>query len=77
MKIIVLPGDGIGAETVSVAVEALETPVVKASSSVIGGKLPLHVSLSSDGTVDFDKDPLQYEWTVVAESGGNKKVYNE
>lgn len=51
-------------------------PVVKASVDRIAGALPLKVQLSSEGTVDYDKDRLSYEWTVISKKG-EKQVFNE
>lgn len=44
-------------------------PVVKASANKLAGALPLTIQLSSEGTVDYDKDRLKYEWTVTSENG--------
>ena len=51
-------------------------PVVKASADKIAGALPLNVQLSSEGTVDYDKDKLSYEWTVISKKG-EKQIFNE
>ncbi len=51
-------------------------PVVQASADKIAGAIPLTVQLSSEGTNDFDKDKLTYEWTIVSEDGTNK-VFKE
>jgi len=45
------------------------TPLVHASADKSGGTLPLTVKLSSEGTKDFDGDPLKYDWAVTADSG--------
>lgn len=37
-------------------------PVVVAKSDVKAGAVPLKVSFSSDGTLDYDKDALKYLW---------------
>lgn len=47
-------------------------PIVKASADKIAGALPLQVKLSSEGTMDYDNDELQYEWTVKSSDGFNK-----
>ncbi|MCF0065770.1 PQQ-dependent sugar dehydrogenase [Dyadobacter chenwenxiniae] len=40
-------------------------PLVEASASKTAGALPMQVTLSSEGTKDFDEDDaLQYEWVV-------------
>ena len=49
-------------------------PVVKASADKTAGAIPLTVQLSSEGTVDYDKDKLTYEWTIVSEDGTNKVI---
>jgi cytochrome c len=52
-------------------------PVASASADKTGGSLPLQVSLSSEGTLDYDSDPLQYRWEIVSENGGAPRVFNE
>jgi cytochrome c len=42
-------------------------PVVHASASASGGKVPLTVQLSSKGTKDYDGDSLKYEWVITAD----------
>jgi len=49
-------------------------PVVKASSDKVAGAIPLTIQLSSEGTIDYDKDKLSYEWTIVSEDGTNKTI---
>jgi cytochrome c len=44
-------------------------PVVAATVDQPKGALPLHVALSSAGTVDFDEDSLRYEWTIAHKDG--------
>ncbi|PHN02586.1 PQQ-dependent sugar dehydrogenase [Flavilitoribacter nigricans] len=44
-------------------------PVVVAGADKMAGALPLTVQLSSEGTVDYDKDDLDYEWTVKSDNG--------
>ncbi|MCF2498164.1 PQQ-dependent sugar dehydrogenase [Dyadobacter chenhuakuii] len=47
-------------------------PLVEASASKTAGALPMQVTLSSEGTKDFDEDDaLQYEWVVSK----NKAVF--
>ncbi|HRN54906.1 MAG TPA: PQQ-dependent sugar dehydrogenase [Agriterribacter sp.] len=43
-------------------------PLVKISTDKKAGAVPLRVHLSSDGTIDHDKDPLSYRWDIF--SGG-------
>jgi cytochrome c len=45
-------------------------PVVAASVDQPAGALPMHVKLSSAGTVDLDEDSLRYEWTITRRGGG-------
>lgn len=49
-------------------------PVVVASADKLAGALPLTVQLSSEGTVDYDKDKLDYEWTVSSDNGFSKTL---
>ncbi|WP_116125335.1 PQQ-dependent sugar dehydrogenase [Lewinella sp. IMCC34183] len=44
-------------------------PVVAASADRTAGALPLTVQLSSEGTEDYDKDDLEYRWTVTSDNG--------
>jgi cytochrome c len=41
-------------------------PVVQAMASATGGTVPFKVTLSSEGTKDFDGDALKYQWKVTA-----------
>ena len=45
------------------------TPVVVASADKMAGALPLNVKLSSEGTMDYDGDPLKYDWSVQSDNG--------
>ncbi len=47
-------------------------PIVQASADKIAGSIPLSIQLSSEGTIDYDKDKLSYEWTIASEDGSNK-----
>ncbi|AUD02574.1 PQQ-dependent sugar dehydrogenase [Spirosoma pollinicola] len=49
-------------------------PIVRASASKPGGTVPLQLTLSADGTKDFDGDALTYQWKVST-PGGASKVY--
>ena len=49
-------------------------PVVQASADKTAGALPLTLQLSSEGTTDYDKDKLNYEWTIVAEDGSSEII---
>lgn len=44
-------------------------PVIKATADRFAGALPFTVKLSSDGTVDYDKDSLKYAWSVKSKNG--------
>ena len=44
-------------------------PVVRAQVDKPAGALPLTVQLSSEGTVDYDKDKLRYEWSLQSDNG--------
>lgn len=49
-------------------------PVVMASADKRAGATPLQVQLSSEGTVDFDEDKLQYSWTITSDNGYTRTV---
>lgn len=49
-------------------------PVVVAGADKLAGALPLDVQLSSEGTVDYDKDKLDYEWTITSDNGFSKTL---
>ena len=51
-------------------------PIVRATADKTAGALPLTVNLSSEGTIDYDKDELEYQWTVKSDNGFNK-TFNE
>lgn len=40
-------------------------PKVEAAADKTSGALPLKVNFSSNGTTDYDGDPLSYEWKIV------------
>jgi len=44
-------------------------PIIHAGADRIAGALPLEVKLSSEGTVDYDKDELKYVWHVKSDNG--------
>ncbi|MDR6195285.1 PQQ-dependent sugar dehydrogenase [Siphonobacter sp. SORGH_AS_0500] len=50
-------------------------PIVQASASKKGGTVPLKLTLSADGTKDYDGDALKYQWKVTA-PGNTPKVFN-
>lgn len=50
-------------------------PVARASANVIGGAVPLKVSLTAKGSVDPDGDALKYAWSVEPEQGGAAKTF--
>jgi cytochrome c len=49
-------------------------PVVQLTADKTAGALPLKVSFSAEGSKDFDKDALTYEWRVTSASGGPFKL---
>ncbi|MFK7848114.1 MAG: PQQ-dependent sugar dehydrogenase [Rhodothermales bacterium] len=51
------------------------TPIVAASANKTGGRIPLEVTLSADGSMDYDGDMLTYEWAVKHDASGELKVY--
>ena len=52
-------------------------PVAHAAVDKKSGAVPLSVKLTSNGSIDYDNDPLSYEWKVVPKSGGETKTFNE
>ncbi|WP_435357882.1 PQQ-dependent sugar dehydrogenase [Emticicia sp. SJ17W-69] len=44
-------------------------PKVMASADKLAGALPLKVQFSAEGTVDFDRDSLTYEWKLINSKG--------
>ena len=48
-------------------------PKVEIAADKLRGSAPMKVKLSSSGTVDFDQDPLRYEWVVTG--NGMKKTF--
>ncbi len=51
------------------------TPVVAASANKKGGSVPLTVTLSSEGTIDYDGDALTYNWRVTHRESGEATEY--
>lgn len=51
------------------------TPVVMASANKTGGKVPLTVTLSAEGSKDFDGDALTYAWQVEQMDGDYSKTF--
>ncbi len=50
-------------------------PVVLASASAAGGVVPLRITLSSEGTKDWDNDALTYQWRVAPAAGGAARTF--
>lgn len=44
-------------------------PIVHARADRLAGALPLKVNLSSEGTIDHDKDEIKYAWHVKSDNG--------
>ena len=44
-------------------------PIIQASTDKKAGAVPLHLQLSSEGTMDYDQDDLSYQWQVSSENG--------
>ncbi|QKZ14757.1 PQQ-dependent sugar dehydrogenase [Spirosoma sp. KUDC1026] len=49
-------------------------PLVQALASQTAGAVPLKVTLSSEGTKDYDGDALTYQWKVYNKNGGQPTV---
>jgi cytochrome c len=45
------------------------TPIVEAAVDKKAGAVPFKVAFSSEGTRDFDKDVLKYEWKITSKTG--------
>ncbi|MBA4851751.1 PQQ-dependent sugar dehydrogenase [Emticicia sp. BO119] len=52
-------------------------PMVVAKADKQAGALPLTVQLSSEGTIDYDKDELKYEWKISSLAGGAPTIFTE
>ncbi len=50
------------------------TPVVMASADKTAGSLPLTVELSSDGTIDYDNDDLDFNWSISSDNGFSQNL---
>jgi cytochrome c len=50
-------------------------PRVAIRPSATAGATPLRVTLSSRGTVDYDRDELEYDWRVTPAAGGEARHY--
>ncbi|MEM6628768.1 MAG: PQQ-dependent sugar dehydrogenase [Bacteroidota bacterium] len=50
-------------------------PIVKASADKSAGGLPFTAHLSAEGTLDYDKDPLSYQWTIESNNGFSQTIY--
>ena len=49
-------------------------PVVIASADKSAGAVPFTVNLSSDGTLDYDGDELEYTWKITSENGFSQNI---
>ncbi len=49
-------------------------PIAKATANRKAGALPFEVSLSSDGTLDYDQDELTYTWNIESKNGFSKTI---
>ncbi len=49
--------------------DGTRAPVAVANADRPTGAVPLRVTLSAEGTVDYDEDELQHEWTVQPQDG--------
>jgi len=45
------------------------TPIVEANADKKAGSVPFKVAFSSEGTQDFDRDVLKYEWKITSKAG--------
>jgi cytochrome c len=51
------------------------TPRAVASADRAGGIAPVPIVLSAAGSIDYDGDPLRYEWQVQPASGGATRTF--
>ncbi|MDN3202951.1 PQQ-dependent sugar dehydrogenase [Algoriphagus sediminis] len=49
-------------------------PVVVAISDKKAGAVPFNVQLSSEGTLDYDGDDLDYSWNIKSDNGYNETI---
>lgn len=49
-------------------------PIVKASADQLAGAVPLSVQLSSEGTMDYDGDALEYSWYISSDNGFSQTI---
>lgn len=49
-------------------------PIIQASADKKAGAVPLNLTLSSEGTMDYDNDELSYDWTVESDNGFSKSL---
>ena len=52
-------------------------PVARITADRTGGITPFKIAFSSQGTQDFDGDPLTYEWTVESADGSAPRVFKQ
>lgn len=52
-------------------------PVARAGSDRKSGAIPLELQLSSEGTVDYDGDDLDYLWTIRSDAGETIQQFTE
>ena len=52
-------------------------PVVQLTADKTAGALPFQVNFSAEGSKDFDKDALKYEWKVTPAAGGPSKTASQ
>ena len=49
-------------------------PIVKAQVEKAAGAIPFTTQLSSEGTLDYDRDKLTYEWNISSDNGYNQTL---
>ncbi len=52
-------------------------PIARASADPLTGAVPLQVSLSSRGSIDYDGDDLNYTWIIRPVGGGDALRYTQ
>lgn len=49
-------------------------PIATATANRLGGGVPLDVTLSSAGSIDYDGDALRYEWELLGPGGTSRRL---
>lgn len=50
-------------------------PIARASTTARGGQVPFDVTLSAEGSLDYDGDELTYTWEIAPSAGGEARTF--